>query len=271
LIDALWADHPPTSARKSVQNQIARLRQNFGTDVIITTGDRYRLGATTDIDLFDQLEVHADRPVLTSTEEARFANALAAWSGEPYAELAEIPLAQAERARLVHTRARLIETLAISRLSRWTTTGVECTTIVDLTVRASTHPLHERAWELLVAALHLSGRRTEALGTYESFRLILGQQLGVEPSPDFKRLRSVVDADHLLGTAATGGSTPKPMRHTPSSSKTASTGRSSAVARSGNDRYPPAAKNVRAACSAGRVGSAPADGMASLVRRTRAN
>jgi DNA-binding SARP family transcriptional activator len=196
LVDAMWAERPPASARKSLHNQVARLRQSFGQGLIITCGDRYRLDTTTDIDLINAAAAHFD-PMTSSAADIRsISSILASWHGEPFAGLVDVPLADAERARLELVQARLVETLALARLGRRPDTTLD-DAIIDLTVRTATHPLHERAWELLVVALHEQGRRTEALGTYKRFAAVLSEQLGVEPSHSFQRLRKTVDADEL--------------------------------------------------------------------------
>ena len=142
----------------------------------------------------------ADVRRLTPPEAARIAEALTAWTGEPYADLPDHPTAQAERARLHLVKSRLVETLAIHHLTD--PAGDPHAAIIELTVRTTTEPLHERAWELLVVALHLVGRRTEALGTYARFADVLDQQLGAAPSRRLQQLRSVVDADRPIDPAA---------------------------------------------------------------------
>ena len=204
LVDAMWGERAPASARKSVQNQIVRLRQSFGSDLIVTRDDRYFLDAPTDTDHIDILSTecaaHAAGSRLQASQIGRIAEALAAWRGEPFTDLPDDPTASAERARLERIRSRLVETLALARLNGCP--GDWDAAIVDLTVRTSTHPLHERVWELLVAALHMSGRRTEALGIYSDWCALLQEQLGAAPSRSFQHLRTLVDADEQFDMVA---------------------------------------------------------------------
>lgn len=216
MVDAMWRHQAPTTAKNSIQNQIARLRHSFGGNLIVTSGDRYQLIATTDIDHIDRAAALCDRARLAPDDVQEIADLLDGWNGEPYADLPDYPKAQAERARLHHVQSRLVETLAMSRLID--PVGDHETAIMDLTVRTSTNPLHEQAWELLVAALHLSGRRTEALGTYARFSDVLDQQVGAAPSRRFQHLRGVVDADQPIDPMAvlspTGVVAPVPLRAT---------------------------------------------------------
>jgi DNA-binding SARP family transcriptional activator len=216
LSDAVWPSYPPPTAKQSIQNQIARLRHSFGADLIVTTGDRYQLAADTDVGEVDRLTLLCDRPVLTTTDARAMADLLHRWNGEPYADLPDNPAAQAERARLQHAHSRLIETLARHQLAD---PGADHhATIVDLTVRTSIDPLHEHAWELLVVALHLVGRRTEALRTYARFTEVLDREIGAEPSRRFQHLRVLVAADEpidpLLMSAAASLHTPPQLRAT---------------------------------------------------------
>ena len=196
LVDAVWPRRAPTTATNSIQNQIARLRQTFGRDLIATTGDRYQLAATTDLELIDRVAAICDGRRLASGDAHVIAYVLSTWHGQPYADLPDDPRAQAELARLHHVQSRLVETLALSRLAD--PAGNLDTAIVDLTVQTTNEPLHEQAWELLVAAQHRTGRRTEALGTYARFAEILHREVGAAPSRHFQQLRALVDADESI-------------------------------------------------------------------------
>lgn len=212
LIDAVWPSNPPPTAKQSIQNQIARLRHSFGADLIITIGDRYQLAADTDVGEVDRLTLLCDRSALTTVDARAMADVLHRWNGEPYADLPDHPAAQAERARLQHAHSRLIETLARHQLAD--PRGDHHQTIVNLTVRTSIDPLHEHAWELLVVALHLVGRRTEALRTYARFTDVLDREFGTEPSRRFQHLRTLVAADEpidplLMSAAALLDTTPQ--------------------------------------------------------------
>jgi DNA-binding SARP family transcriptional activator len=216
LIDAVWPTSVPRSARQSIQNQVARLRSSFGADLIATTADRYRLTPATDVDALDRVAHLCDRTMLTPDEVDAVVAVLDNWHGEPYAELPDHPLAQAERARLHHVQRRLIETVALQRLTD--PRADHHTAIVELTMRTSTDPLHEQAWELMVVALHRAGRRTEALEAYARFAEHLDQQLGAAPSRRFQQLDALVKADEVVDPAfvffGTGAVSPIPLRAT---------------------------------------------------------
>jgi DNA-binding SARP family transcriptional activator len=194
LTDAIWGKSPPSSARASIQNQIARLRGSFDINLITTRHGRYHLNAITDIARFQ----HLISPWMSTEPDALAAAELQAaldlWRGLPFEDLTENRAAEIERTRLEHLRGLVIERLAISRLIA----GQYAEAIGELSVRTSTEPFHERAWELLVVALFLTGRRTEALTRYATFETILRDGLSAEPSTALKRLRGTVAVDGPL-------------------------------------------------------------------------
>ncbi|WP_326813410.1 AAA family ATPase [Streptomyces scopuliridis] len=53
-------------------------------------------------------------------------------------------------------------------------------------------PLREVSWALLMRALYAGGRSTEALQQYERFRVMLAEELGLDPSPGLKRLQTAI-------------------------------------------------------------------------------
>ena len=55
--------------------------------------------------------------------------------------------------------------------------------VAELAALADEEPLRERPRALLMAALATTGRSVEALRVYDDFRRLLGDELGIEPSP----------------------------------------------------------------------------------------
>ncbi len=104
---------------------------------------------------------------------------LARWSGPAYPELDEVDDGRAEAARLEELRTRVREVRAESRLALGDTDGL----VADLMALADEQPLRERPRALLMAALAAAGRQADALRVYDDFRRLLGDELGIEPSP----------------------------------------------------------------------------------------
>lgn len=194
VADIMWGNRVPISARASVQNQVARLRNTFGPELIHTQRDRYRLGGTTDIAQFEMLLSPWLHQPLSKKAIPLLTAALELWRGIPFENVDEHVYAVVERTRLEHLRGLAIERLAIARLLQ----GQFTLTIGELLVRTTAAPFHERAWELLMIALYVSGRRTEALHSYADFEEQLSTELAAKPSLVLRRLREVIALDEPL-------------------------------------------------------------------------
>jgi len=194
LADAIWGRRTPESARASIQNQVARLRNTFGADLIKTREDRYFVAATTDADQFETLIT----PWLNQPPSGRavpvLGSALDLWRGTPFEDIHDHFAASIERARLEHIRGLAIESYTLALLTQ----GQLGNAIGELSVRTVAAPFHERAWGLLMISLYESGRRTEALQAYGRFADLLHAELAAEPSAALKRLRQAVALDEPL-------------------------------------------------------------------------
>ncbi|OXM62831.1 AfsR family transcriptional regulator, partial [Amycolatopsis vastitatis] len=62
----------------------------------------------------------------------------------------------------------------------------------ELTRWTEEHPLRERLAGLLMLAWHRSGSRAQALLAYQRIENALGEQLGIGPGPELKRLREQI-------------------------------------------------------------------------------
>ena len=109
LIDDLWGDAPPETARTTVQVYVSRLRKLLPTDALVTRGAGYAL------------EIEADALDLTQferlREEGRFHQALALWRGPPLAEFEE-EFARLEEARLEELHVSTLEERVDTDLAR---------------------------------------------------------------------------------------------------------------------------------------------------------
>jgi DNA-binding SARP family transcriptional activator len=190
LIDELWGDPPPPTARKSLQVRVAGLRRALGADVLVSRGGAYAIHVdTTQLDLrrFEQLlsggaRALADGNPRSAVSELR--EALALWRGPALAEFAYESFAQPAIARLEELRLTALELridadLALARHAH---------VVGELKDLVAAHPLRERLQGQLMLALYRDGRQAEALDVYRQARDMLVAELGLEPSPALRQL-----------------------------------------------------------------------------------
>jgi DNA-binding SARP family transcriptional activator len=199
LIEQLWRDEPPASARKSLQVRVANLRKvlGHGGSQIVTQSPGYVLRVEP-----DQLDLHRFERLVAIADEAEprlaadtLREALALWRGAPLADLgfeefAQGPIARLEELRLVAVEKRVDAELEL---------GLHADLSPELERLVSEHPLREGLRGRLMLALYRSGRQADALGVYRETRRVLDAELGLEPSPALQRLeRAILAQDPVL-------------------------------------------------------------------------
>jgi predicted ATPase/DNA-binding SARP family transcriptional activator len=198
LVDALWGDSPPPTARTALQVHVSRLRklldEHDGPSGLRTAGSGYVLDVPEDgIDAlrFESL-VTSGRQALDERrfEDARrlLAAGLALWRGRALADYEHDDFARALVARLDGIRLDAEDDLA----EAW----LECDrseTVVPILERlVEEQPLRERRWWLRMLALYRSGRQAEALRAYQQARRVLLEEIGVEPGRELQRLEHAI-------------------------------------------------------------------------------
>jgi DNA-binding SARP family transcriptional activator len=173
LVDLLW-DDPPPSATKSLQSHLSRVRSalaraGFGPDAVGRSGTgAYRLAVErgeTDVDEFAAARARGRELRRSGREEdaaASLRGARSCWRGP--LELPASTAAAAVGARWRQELRRVDE----ERLAAMVDGGTPDDAVPELSAAVAHDPLDERLAELLVVALHRSGRRLEALRAYQS-------------------------------------------------------------------------------------------------------
>lgn len=198
LIDALWPEMPPPSARVQVQGHISGLRRAFGdaNSTIVTQSPGYRLrlaSGALDLDVFQQ-ETAAARALLaagdTGAAAGRFAAALAHWRGVPYAGI-DLPLVRRAADRLDELRlAALGEQIDVDlALCRPRVAG---DLVAELRALVDANPLREGFRGQLMVVLARTGRVAEALEEYRRARRLLVGELGIEPSEQLRAVHAQI-------------------------------------------------------------------------------
>ncbi|RCG31270.1 AfsR/SARP family transcriptional regulator [Sphaerisporangium album] len=202
LVDGLWGEDPPVTAMASLRSHVARVRRALADadlpEVLATRGRGYSLDldpGSVDAWRFEW-HVSAARRESAREEPARVAEELSRgldlWRADVLVDCQVWGWADGEAARLRELRLSATE-------DRWAAglrSAGPVEAIGELERLVGAHPLRERLWELLMAALHLTGRPGEALAVYQRARAVLAAALGVEPGTAMRRLHAAILADN---------------------------------------------------------------------------
>ncbi len=195
LIEAVWQDDPPDTARNQIQICVSALRRRFAElgrgELILTQGQGYLLRVDTgqlDATRFERM-VAAGREAACQGQlpaaGARLHEALQLWRGPV---LDGMP-------RHIEAWAVRLDELRLSAVEEWTEInlelGLQHNVVSDLAALVAEHPLRERLRGYLMVALYLCGRPAEALEVYREGRRLLVAELGIEPG---ERLRQIQHA-----------------------------------------------------------------------------
>jgi DNA-binding SARP family transcriptional activator len=194
LIDEIWGEDPPASARRTLHSYVSSLRKALNIHGEILSGRQggYLLdvdASAIDAERFSRnIELARTLRSSDSVEALRLLNeTLALWRGPPFGSLAgDIPSLQIESTRLEELRLVALELQIDCEFDL----GREGMAIGDLERLVLEHPYREGLWHRLMVALYRSGRQGEALAAFQRIRRILIEELGIEPS---RRLTQLED------------------------------------------------------------------------------
>jgi DNA-binding SARP family transcriptional activator/tetratricopeptide (TPR) repeat protein len=211
LVDDLWGERPPATARHALQVYVSQLRSAFGAagarGVLASRPPGYRLDVDPErVDAFRfECLLAAGREALAADDPAGAAatlrEALALWRGPPLVDFRYEPFAQAEIVRLEELQRQAVE----DRIQADLALGLDAELVAELETLAGAHPLRERLRGQLMLALYRSGRQGDALAAYRAGREALVEELGIEPGPDVRALEAAMlrqDDELLLSPAA---------------------------------------------------------------------
>ncbi|MBO4274594.1 BTAD domain-containing putative transcriptional regulator [Microbispora triticiradicis] len=194
LVDAIWAEEPPSGPGPALQTLVSRLRRALtptgaARDVVVQGAGGYRLAVdAADVDAlrFEQLTAAGRERLRAGDPEAAIAalaEAMALWGDHPGAEPAVVAaVAPTVATRLAQVSIEAVADLADAELSlgRADVAAARLTRLLA-EHRVHEHTVHERAAALLMDALAAQGRQAEALAVYERIRRDLADVLGADP------------------------------------------------------------------------------------------
>lgn len=179
LIDALWGDQPPQSARALVHTHVSALRRALTAGVASaplpeTVPGGYRLALSHEqVDVLRFLRLPVD-----DLDDQEIAAALRI-SAAPILGGCDTEFAESWRLRVSTQRTLLQHRAWTRRVDNGESTAV----LPDLRAAVQADPLWEGGVLLLARALNDTGRREEALATLDHYRRQLVEEVGLDPSP----------------------------------------------------------------------------------------
>jgi DNA-binding SARP family transcriptional activator/tetratricopeptide (TPR) repeat protein len=205
LIDGVWDDDPPRSARASLQALITRLRRMLATvpgSELERCGDGYRL-------LMEarRIDVHEFRWLARTGREcadrraavATFDRALTLWRGPALADVPDTAAVEAIRSMLAEEQLAAVQ----DRIGGLLACGMEQEAVAELPGVLARYPLAERLAGMLMVARYRCGQRAGALRVFRDIRRRLAGELGVEPGPELQEVhRRILAGDAALATPA---------------------------------------------------------------------
>ena len=198
LVQAVWGDDAPPSARRTLTSHVTRLR-----DALASTGgpasariERVHEGYRLTVDRDDVDALRFEHIVASSTagppdpqRVAALREALGLWrTPVAFADLVDTAYPAAEAARLVELRGSATEALIEAAIDA----DDPADAVREAEAALVEWPFRERLWELLVLALYRGGRQSDALAAYRRARDALRDGLGVDPGPALRRIEARV-------------------------------------------------------------------------------
>lgn len=202
IVDEVWGAAAAESSRGSLQVAVSRLRamlepdrpQGGAASVLVSRGRGYCLEVSpeaVDSGRFTALVKRAHEALAAGAPEQALDfcdQAGALWVGAPYAGMATGDLVAADSRRLEELRLALVELRAEAMLA----SGRHTLVPGELEPFVAAHPFRERAWQLLATGLYRAGRQADALAAVRRARDVLVEELGVDPSPELRRLEAAL-------------------------------------------------------------------------------
>ena len=216
LIDALWGERAPDGAAHTIQVFVSQLRKALRADgerpheeLLVTQGSGYVLRAApeqVDLNVFEAM-VDEGRKALADGDPGRASvllrEALDLWRGPALAGLEDEPFAEPYVARVEDVRLAAME----DRIDADLALGRHGEIVGELRALVAEFQLRERLRGQLMLALYRSGRQAEALSAYRDAKQMLADELGIDPTPDLRRLEGAIlrqDPDLDLVPAPSG-------------------------------------------------------------------
>ena len=193
ILDEIWGEDA-AGKENTLWVYVSRLRSALGgAEVLVTKDHGYTLAtppATIDAHRFEEA-VQQGRSLLTADPAAaaeQLRQGLDLWRGTALQDFEFDDFAQLELVRLNELRLTATE----DRIEADLRSGYAGELVTEIELLHDQHPLRERLVEQLMLALYRTGRQADALRAFERYRRGLAEELGLEPTPELRRLEEQI-------------------------------------------------------------------------------
>ncbi|WP_426514365.1 AfsR/SARP family transcriptional regulator [Dactylosporangium sp. McL0621] len=188
LVDAVWGDAAPATARAQLHTCVSRLRRQLPGAIQTDTAGYRAVVAGDELDTLVFAQLVADGRAAMAAGELHTArkhlrDALDLWRGPALAGV-DSPGVQAAAVALEERHNSALEDCLDVELQL----GLQAELISQLTGLAEQHPLRERLHGQLMTALARVGRTADAIAVYLRLAEALDEQLGLAPSAALQEL-----------------------------------------------------------------------------------
>lgn len=197
LIDELWPDEPPDSARNSVQRFVSDIRTGLGDERgrVVASRAGYMVEAKDNEVDTAQIERAIRAASANADDPVKSLRALR----ESIDQLGERLCAGSDDLRSVRTESERLDRLRVRAMEHAGSLaedhGIDIAE--DLEDWLRDQPFNERIAGLLMGALARSGRQHDALAIYREIRSRLQREVGVSPGPELDRIEQDVLAQKV--------------------------------------------------------------------------
>jgi DNA-binding SARP family transcriptional activator len=195
ILDALWPDQTPEQARNRLWRAAADARAQLGDSSLRRDGEQYQLNrneVSVDVDRLEQLLANLGDGSYANEQLPLLEQTLALFSGEPLSG-SDFPWAENEQRRLHAIRLDLFERCGRALLASGDSAGALSRAEEGL----GSEPYNEKLARLAMQAEASLGLRRAVVHRYERLSEILGEQLGLQPHVETRRLyRQLLGQDH---------------------------------------------------------------------------
>lgn len=202
LIEALWADNPPSKPGPQLQVYVANLRQilepgrpkGVASHRLVGRAGGYLLSvAGQELDLLRFRErLHCGELAVETGDLAEGAEclhqAVELFSDPIFPDLADVQLLRAELDKLEETRLNSYQDMFEVELAL----GRHAELVGEIQAVLAENPYREGLWAQLVLALYRGGRQVEALAACRKAHRVFTHELGIDPGPKLRDLENLV-------------------------------------------------------------------------------